>query len=286
MLTSELRFSSPHSYVTWQGLSIPDSDEFHRYLQERVRARLEDADEEDQPSFEEEIRALAKTGVAVGTVERLLAAKPTKKPWQVGETLAECLLSEKYGVQWPWNNERDKRTPRASLPGADLVGFVEYDGEILIAIGEVKTSNDASTPPNVMYGGEGMIHQLDELASRIEIHLALLAWLCHRCRNTSFWPMYQRATTKYLESGGTALMLYGVLLRDTLPHELDLKNRGTELGKLLNQRKTNHGFDSHVDTPTKVDAPTRVKLLAWYFPCPIGEWPSLVEGVVRCHPGS
>ena len=50
---------------------------------------------------------------------------PEAEDWEVGEALAECALQHDSGreVHWPWNTVRDRRTPRASLPGTDLVGF-------------------------------------------------------------------------------------------------------------------------------------------------------------------
>ena len=63
--------------------------------------------------------------------------------------------------------ERDKRTPKASLPGADLVDFVSHNGETRLVLGEVKCSSDRNTPPNVMIGRHGMTKQLETLATDI-----------------------------------------------------------------------------------------------------------------------
>lgn len=104
-----------------------------------------------------------------------------------------------------------------------------------------------------------MIHQLDSLADDLKVHRTLINWLHARCKDTELWPFFQRAIGKYLESEGRALVLFGLLMRDTNPHELDLKNRA----KALSQN---------------VEAPTRVELNAWYFPRPINEWPSLLAG--------
>ncbi|NCC61037.1 MAG: hypothetical protein EOM12_08860 [Verrucomicrobiae bacterium] len=56
------------------------------------------------------------------------------------EALAEAWLEKEHKVIWPWNMERDKRNANASLPGADLVGFVENGSEIRLILGEVKSS--------------------------------------------------------------------------------------------------------------------------------------------------
>ena len=47
-------------------------------------------------------------------------------------------------VDWPWNTVRNRRTPRASLPGADLVGFYRENDTVLLLFGEVKTSSDTT----------------------------------------------------------------------------------------------------------------------------------------------
>ncbi|MDQ2807991.1 MAG: hypothetical protein M3Z04_13940 [Chloroflexota bacterium] len=258
-------FSASHNRVTYHGMSITNKNEFEDYLQDRVRRRLIDADDNERDPFDSDLLSLATTEMAVETVKLLLNSRPPAKPWQVGEALAECFLEEKNGVKWPWNDKRDKRTPKASLPGADLVGFIGEADNVFLAWGEVKTSDDVSTPPNLMYGNEGMIYQLDTLATRIEVHASLLEWLYARCENTKFWPMYQTAVRRYLDSRGCAVMLFGVLLRDTKPNELDVKNRSRTLS-------------------TKVRDPTRVEIFVLYLPHFIKDWPSLVDGVV-C-PGS
>ena len=88
-------------------------------------------------------------------MENLLRAVPGEKSWTVGEALAECILAddETREICWPWNFVRDRRTPRASLPGADLVGFCKEGGSVFLLFGEVKASSDKSTPPNVMNAG-------------------------------------------------------------------------------------------------------------------------------------
>jgi hypothetical protein len=243
--------------VAWNGISVDDQAEFNAFLSGPARGRL--FDEEQHTQYEADLRALATTEMASDTITRLLASEPDKEPWEVGEALAECLLEEERGVKFPWNTERDKRTPKASLPGADLVGLIEDGEEALLVLGEVKTSSDVNNPPQVMTGKSGMIHQLDNLATDISIHNCLLKWLHPRCKDTDLWPLYEKAARKYLASGGRAIKLVGMLMRDTSPNELDLKNRARNLA-------------------TKVSAPTEVELDAWYLPTPIDEWPTVVQG--------
>jgi hypothetical protein len=225
-------------------------------LIDSVRARLEDA--EQTRSFSDDLRGLVTTDMASETLAGLLSVAPEHEPWQVGEALAECLLQDAEGAIWPWNAERDKRTPRASLPGADLVGFLRAEGQVYLLLGEVKTSSERRTPPNAMSGRSGMIHQLDQLATETRIHLSLLKWLHVRCQQTEFQPLYQEAVGHYLRSGGKLLVLCGLLMRDTVPDAADLATRANSLA-------------------TKVQVPTSVSLHAWYLPSPIDAWPALLR---------
>lgn len=257
ILKCDIYFSCSDNQVCWHGRCVSDVDQFDAYLRGPVHQRLFDV--EHAAEFEADMRAVATTGMAQDTIEQLLATYSNKEPWEVGEALAECLLLDQHGMILPWNTERDKRTPKASLPGADLVGFI-IDGQgARLAFGEVKTSNDAATPPNVLYGKGGMINQLDRLVENMEIHHCLLRWLHPRCKSTDVWSIYKQAAARYLESGGRDIALFGLLMRDTEPYELDVRNRALDLS-------------AHVSTPTNVE------LMAWYFPCPIVEWPSRTTG--------
>ena len=161
-------------------------------------------------------------------------------------------------MHWPWNTVRDRRTPRASLPGADLVGFCRLDGDVWLTFGEVKTSSEAKAPPNVMSGGSGMGWQLERSAKRLEIQRTLLQWLHTRCSQEQHRSMYEEAVRRFLESQGKKLLIVGVLIRDTELKAADLQGRGKALALTL-------------------PAPTRVELFAWYLPVPVSQWPALLR---------
>jgi len=250
-------FSNSNGCVSWHGKRWVDGDAFSEYLSSRVRSRL--IDEEYVVPFQEDLRGLA-TGTSMDSsfLETLLASPVEKEAWEVGEALAECLLEDE-GARWPWNMERDKRTPRASLPGADLIGFMEKNGEATLILGEVKTSADSQAPPQVMTGKSGMIQQLEQLSKNNDIHMTILKWLCARCTTPAMRQLYESAVKKYLNSTCRDVILFGFLMRDTLPNELDLKNRGNALAKIAT-------------------LPMQIQLNAWYFPHPINKWPILIEG--------
>jgi hypothetical protein len=245
------RYGGTTSQVKWRGMELADAEGCAAYLAGRVADRVRDA-----PAVAELVRdlqGLTTTEMGVSTLEQLIATESDRQPWEIGESMAECLLEDELGVQWSWNTNRDRRTPRASLPGADLVGFADLGEGTELVFGEVKTSSDKATPPNVMTGRGGMIHQLEGLAGDRELHWTLLKWLHARCRNTALSPLFKSATKRYLESEGRALYLCGVLMRDTAPAELDLSNRATKFSAVIT-------------------APTRAHLTAWYVPFAASTW--------------
>ena len=257
-LAPEIRYLGSKDSAQWSGHVVVSEDCFKLYVASRVKARVEDDEAEDQ--FAAELRGMAMTGMATEFVESLLRAVPEEKSWAVGEALAECVLAddETREICWPWNLVRDRRTPRASLPGADLVGFCKEGDAVLLLFGEVKTSSDANTPPNVMNGSGGMAWQLKDEATRLDIQHALLKWLRARCKSDEHRGLYRAAVNRYVQSLGKEILLVGILLRDTEPNELDVTARAKALAENLG-------------------SPTRIEITAWYLPVPIEDWPALLH---------
>lgn len=260
-INTELHYQGRSLQVSWNGYAITDSDAFLAYLQGPVQSRL--ADTEMREGLEEALLALPTTGMSPDELRTFLSSGTAAKPWEVGEALAECLLTDREGwqVHWPWNSRRDRRTPQASLPGADLVGFTGVNGHAQLLFGEVKTSNDHDSPPGVMNGRRsGLAYQLEELSTPLSPdHSALIQWLWSRCQGELEQLIFRAAMQRFINSKGKDLLLVGVLLRDTPPNERDLKSRAVNLG-------------------TKVSAPTEAHFVAWYTPHSIPDWPSLASG--------
>lgn len=248
-------YPADETVLVWRGMRILDPAEFDLFLCGPVKDRVTDAS--FASAIEQDLQALATTDMETETLQEVLSATPAPLDWEIGEAMAECLLQDEFGASWPWNENRDRKTPRASLPGADLVGFLGTGDEAVFLFGEVKTSTDANCPPGVMSGRGGLSHQIDVLATNIQIHNALLMWLAARCKGTAHWPTYQGAFKRYLQSGGKDVALVGVLLRDTPPNQDDLRTRGEKLAAIGN------------DKPA-------IRLDAWYAPKPIAEWADLV----------
>lgn len=255
-LRNALKYRCAVDRVRWEGRAVEDAVGFQDYMRHVVGPQL-NADDLEMDAV---LRGLATTEMATGAIERLLDSLPPSQGWEVGEALAECILDHDMGwtVHWLWRTSRDRRTPKARLQGTDLVGFVQRDDEFFLLFGEVKTSGEARRPPTVMTGPSGLPRQLAEIALRPDIQCALLSWLRVRCRSQFQRDLFKKATSRYINSEGQDFVLVGVLLRDTVPDERDLRRPAEVLSRQL---------------PA---APASVRLVAWYLPVEIDRWPALV----------
>jgi hypothetical protein len=193
-------------------------------------------------------------------LEEVLAAEVLEeRDWAAGEALAEAVLEEHHDVILPWNTERDKRNPFASLPGADVVGLQRDGGSYRLAFGEVKCSTEAKWPPQVMSGRSGgMGHQIDAVASNLKIICQLLKWLLPRVKGSTHESAFNEACTRYFNSERRDVALFGVLVRDQAAREDDLRARGSSLGGRL-------------------QVPSICRLIAVYLPWPIGQLPAAIR---------
>lgn len=252
-LNSALCYSGGERTVHWEGRVVVNKEQFTDYIQNVVIPRFEGQD----PALQAEMFALATTRMQIEYVEEFFSSISPPPPWRLGEAFAECALRDDsdLDVVWPWNIARDYKTPKASLPGADLVGFSAKNGETVLLFGEVKTSSDKSSPPSVM---RVMKKQLEQIFDREEIKAALIKWLRAHCNTASHRLLFREAAGRYFRSLGKEFLLVGVLIRDTQPKVTDVKNTGQKLA-------------SHVTEPTSVE------LRAWYSPVEFTMWNSPIE---------
>jgi hypothetical protein len=245
-----ISYTGQDRQVSWHGICMTDGTAFNSFMVNDAASRL--YDEEGTNDFEAHLRGLANTGFANNSLNEILNAEiPEERNWAVGEAIAEAYLM-------PWNMERDKRNPNASLQGADLVGFEIIGENVRLVLGEVKTSCETKTPPSVMYGRSGIEHQIDNLANNLGLINRLLKWLLPRCKGTRYETHFNAAIFLFLNSGNKAVALFGVLIRDTEPNELDLQARGRSLADTLHN-------------------PSTCQLIALYLPCTIADLPARVS---------
>lgn len=254
-MTWQTIYQSTDGCVSWQGERANEGDELNAFLQGPVAARLNDTASSE--AFAEHLRGLSLTGMGQDVLEDVLAAEvPETRDWAAGEALAEAVLEAHHDVVLPWNTERDKRNPFASLPGADIVGFQRDGGSHRLALGEVKCSSEAKSPPQVM-GRSGMTHQLDTLASNLSTICQLLKWLLPRVKHTAHEPAFNAACSRYFNSERRDLALFGILVRDQEARQTDLEARGRQLAGRL-------------------ETPTHCRLIALYLPWPIAQLPQVI----------
>ncbi len=257
-LPSQIAYKSSHGCVSWEGHSAQDGDQLNAFLAGPVAERLDDSAASEE--MRNHLRGLSLTGMGQTALEEVLDAEvPEERDWAAGEALAEAVLEEQQDVILPWNTERDKRNPFASLPGADVVGLQRDGGSHRLAFGEVKCSSEARCPPQVMSGRSGGIgHQIDALATNLGTVYQLLNWLLPRVKGTANEAAFDQACTRYFNSQRRDVALFGVLVRDQAAREDDLRARGRNLGERL-------------------QLPTICRLIALYLPWPIGQLPAAIR---------
>lgn len=228
-------YEDNHENVSWRGVELCDCEDLDSYLAGSVRARLDD--DEATEDFRGHLRGLELTGMGRVHLEEILSSDASEtRDWAAGEALAERFLMDAHSIEFPWNMERDKRNPFGSLPGADLVGFVKRDDGYKLVLGEVKTSSEEKHPPQVMSGRSGHLgHQIDRLAHDFTILCQLLKWLLPRVKSGDYEAAFDEACKEFFNSGKKAVVLFGILVRDTDPDSRDLSGRGTALRKKLDE---------------------------------------------------
>lgn len=170
--------------------------------------------------------------------------------WREGEALAEAWLVDHKECEFPWPFNRDLRHHRASLPGAELVGFTGTDvSDSKLAFGQVKTSKESQTPPQVVNRGEKcLISQALQLRDNYEIKKTLLEYLAYRAQTGVSWTArFRVAAQKCLNSGFSEIAVFGVLVRDVAPDARDLAGAASALR-------------------TGCNALTRIELFGLYLP--------------------
>lgn len=254
------QYNNSHKNVQWYGFSVQDNQDYQNFMENNVRARLND--EEGQQIVENHLRPLASEGFETEALDELLNANhQEERDWAVGEAFAEAVLEENYGVEFPWNQARDLRNENASLPGADIVGLINDNGDYKLLFGEVKTSIQNTYPPNVLSGRSGMIYQLETIATNINRLYTLIKWLLYRCKNTDYEAHFNEAFKNLIHQENQGIFLVGVLVRPNIqPNSNDLENRGRRLGEAF------------------LNTATQALLLAFYLPHDSQEFVTRVIG--------
>jgi hypothetical protein len=176
------------------------------------------------------LAGVAETDFAREELEKILTDPKPPEDWRVGEALAECYLVQHKHCFFPWPDGRDERKTGSSLPGADLVGLHNENGEDYFAFGEIKTSTEEKYPPGAMHGRTGLKQQLEDLKESSKIKDDLVKYLGYRAVTAAWKEQYQNAARNFLQDKN-AVRVFGVLIRDVAPHQDDLRVRVEKLGQ-------------------------------------------------------
>ncbi|MBK9151616.1 MAG: hypothetical protein IPM26_11720 [Saprospiraceae bacterium] len=252
---------------SYQGF-ILDEQECREHLQGGVKDNI--LDSEERKGMLEQLRALnEETGFSS---DRLLAdiqafenENVQVQNFRVGEAYAEVILEQAFSCRFYWNELRDARNPRGNKTGADLVGFIENDGQVLFLFGEVKVSSELNSPPAVMTGAKGIESQLRDLYISPIKRQILISYLksktTHLPNEHPFKVDFNLGLRSYY-SNPDDYQLIGVLIRDVEHDERDLS---LSYGKL---RK-------------RILEPIGLKLLALYLPIQQKDWLNIINEVTE-----
>jgi hypothetical protein len=224
-------------------------------------------DREERESGASELRGLLEgTGFRANDqlmidIQALENADVDVQNFRIGEAYAEVVLEEHFSCRFHWNERRDARNPKGNKTGADLVGFIEIDGQVLFLFGEVKTSSENHSPPQVMINRDGIVNQLQGLYDKDYKRRDLIRYLTNKARALPDGHQFKNdlhsgINSYYNESG--QYQLVGVLIRDVAPNERDISTCYSRLKE-------------------NVLEPAGLRLLALYLSIPKEEWLNIIN---------
>lgn len=228
MPTASLEYSLDIDNVTAQGVSFT-SDQLEIILSGPVKDILLDATGKQE--LEELLAGLATTDFMNEELQRVLEEEHVFEDWLVGEAIAEAFTIDIAQCCYPWPTSRDLKNPNASPAGCDLTGFKlidqQADQPYCFSFGEVKTSYDRNAPPSVM---TSLGQQLFDLRDNSLVKNSLVKYLGRHANGKSWEDKFKSAATRYLQSKGVDIAIYGLLVRDTQPRQEDIAGRAQALG--------------------------------------------------------
>ena len=236
-----------HGQVSCEAYSAADPVECEDWLKQDVAKRVY-----DQPMIDglkDDMLALKSENFDISNLmEYIDLPTPDALYWDIGESVADLFLIERIGARLPANRRRDLRTPKGSLPGADIAGYMPNGAaEAMFLFGEIKTSADAGSPPSVMSGsGSGMAAQLARLTTETGIRRQLLYYLRARSTKGDLPGLYQSALASLAKK---QYGLVGVLVRDTVPNLKDVEAAAKHLDGVLSHDQSCTLYALHTSIP-------------------------------------
>jgi len=251
-MTWNCEYMDNYDNIQIKGYSASEGD-CQTYFSKRVSAKIIENDSSEQ--LRAHLEELETTGFdSCGLIEHMSESAPQLKDWEIGEVIAEAALEDQHDVVFPWETGWDKRTLKASLPGADIVGFQSKD-TIRFIFGQVKSSSEQRIPPQVVNAvQDGLGAQMYQLAHSTQERIQLIQWLLPRTKGTPWEHAYADALEQYIQKD---YCLVGVLVSG---------------GREVNARDLSCICPAIRHSPDDGD----VLLLGYYLPFDKNEWAGMV----------
>lgn len=246
------QFHSEHDHIQVIGYLAASEAACRRYFRERVAGKVAESDGTEE--LRSHLIELGATGFDLSALAEQVEASPRAKDWEVGEAFAEVVLEDEHGALFPWPTAFDKRSPKASLQGPDLVGFHRKAAPRFV-FGEVKSTSEQRVPPQVVHSGDHCLKdQMQRLCHSSSLRQTLIEYLLVRTKETAWEEAFNEALENYASDD---LWLAGVLVSGGRePNEADLTRICAEIGHKGGK--------------------TDVSLLGFYLPFPKADWPELI----------
>lgn len=246
----------------YKGFQLSES-EVNSLLQDEIKKNL--LDSEQRESLSEMLKTLPKdTGFEMSDsllldIQSLENERLSVPNWRIGEAMAEVVLEKEFSCRFHWNELRDARNPQGNKTGADIVGFIELEGQILFLFGEVKTSSETNNrPPQVMTKSDGIENQLKELYEKREKRLILISYLQSKANILPDGHQFKIDFSEALRNYYKKYQLIGILIRDVISDEDDLRK-------------------SYDRLKTQILNPQGLRLLALYTPVSKERWLRIIN---------
>lgn len=248
------QYSDEKDNVQIVGFIAATEEECRNYFASRVLSKLVESDGTEE--LKQHIVELGSTGFGLSGLLEQIQSPPKAKDWEIGEAFAEIVLEDEHEAMFPWPTNFDKRTPKASLPGADLVGLQCYSAPRFV-FGQVKSSSEDRVPPQIVNSTKDCLqNQIYELRHSRTIRQQLISWLMVRVKDSRWEDAFNEALKQYSDGN---IWLVGILVSGKRsPKEEDFLDicKGLE-----------HDSDFG-----------EIKLMGFYLPFHKDEWVDIVYG--------
>lgn len=205
-MTWKIEYSKIQENIQVKGFSVSEKD-CRSYFSDHVSSKIIESDSAEH--LRTHLAELETTGFDTSTLLTQTRSAPQVKDWEVGEAFAETVLEDEHEAMFPWETGWDKRTFKASLPGADIIGLQNKTNPRFI-FGQVKSSSETRIPPQVVSSSnDSLKNQMYCLCHSTAERIQLIQWLLLRVKETDWERAFNEAIENYAQNN---YYLVGVLV--------------------------------------------------------------------------